>query len=137
MTAAEWNRLADSLEYPRDAALQEAYVRTFDLDPDCSLEVGWHLFGERPERATFMATLREDLVRAGVAEDGNLPDYLPTLLRLIARHDARAASALASAIAPAASRLLVQVRAKQNPFAETLEAVVRALDASREQEEGP
>ena len=26
--------------------LQELFIQTFDLNPVCSLEMGWHLFGE-------------------------------------------------------------------------------------------
>lgn len=137
MTVVEWDRLAQSLEYPADgpSPLQEEYVRTFDLDPDCSLEMGWHLFGDRPERGAFMAALRDALAGAAVQEDGNLPDYLPSLLRLIGRLDGPAAAALAAEIAPAAARVLAQVRARQTRFADALEAAVDALETSRRQEE--
>ncbi len=136
MSAVDWDRLAAALDYPAGAtaALQEEYVRTFDFDPDCSLEIGWHLYGERPERGSFLAALRADLAAAGVAENGNLPDYLPTLLRLIGKGDATAGSALAATIAPAVAQLRDRVQARQNPFSEPLEAVVRALDAPRQEE---
>ena len=26
--------------------LEEAYTRTFDVNPSCALDIGWHLFGE-------------------------------------------------------------------------------------------
>ena len=136
MTGGDWDRLAQALDYPAAGSppLREDYVRTFDLDPDCSLEMGWHLWGERPERAIFMAALRDDLVRAGISEAGNLPDYLPTLLRLIGRQDPCEGAALAATIAPAAARVLERVRAKQSGFAEAIEAAVRALEASRAEE---
>ena len=139
MTRADWDRLADALEYPADGAapLQEAYVQAFDLDPACSLEVGWHLYGDRPERGAFMVMLRERLADAGIAEDGYLPDYLPTLLRLIGRQDARLGAVLAELIAPAASRVLEQLRAQLSPFAEPLENAVRALQEARQQEAHP
>lgn len=139
MTAEAWNGLADALAYPADgpAPLQEAYVQAFDLDPACSLEVGWHLYGDRPERGAFMVMLRERLADAGVAEEGYLPDYLPTLLRLIGRQDARLGAALADLVAPAASRVLERLRGQQNPFADPLEAAVRALEGARMQEDRP
>lgn len=139
MTSTDWNRLADALAYPAHGAapLQEAYVQAFDLDPACSLEVGWHLYGDRPERGAFMVMLRERLADAGVSEDGYLPDYLPTLLRLIGRQDARLAATLAELIAPPVSHVLERLRAQQNPFAEPLEAAVRALEEARHQEAEP
>ena len=131
MTAAVdvWDRLADALEYPSLAppATQERYVATFDLNPACSLDVGWHLYGDAPERGAFLATLREDLARASVEERGDLPDHLPTLLRLIPREDDQAASALADLIAPAVARLRDVLVADGNPYADTLEAVTRML----------
>lgn len=136
MTADDWNGLADALAYPADGAapLQEAYVQAFDLDPACSLEIGWHLYGDRPERGAFMVMLREREAEAGVAEEGHLPDYLPTLLRLIGRQDARLGAVLAELVMPAASRILERLRAQQNPFAEPLAAAVRALEGARYQE---
>ncbi|HSE32303.1 MAG TPA: hypothetical protein VLA93_12100, partial [Pyrinomonadaceae bacterium] len=37
--------------------LQELYTRTFDLNPACALEIGYHLFGENYKRGEFLANL--------------------------------------------------------------------------------
>jgi nitrate reductase assembly molybdenum cofactor insertion protein NarJ len=126
-----WDRLADALEYPQYAppAVQERYVATFDLNPACALDVGWHLYGETPERGTFLSTLREALRRAGVDERGELPDHLPTLLRLIPREDEAFAGNLAARIAPVVERLRDMLGADGNPFADVIAAVARLLDA--------
>ena len=132
----DWERLARDLEYPeRDTALQEDYVRTFDLDPACTLEMGWHLYGETPERGVFLAALRADLDAAGLSEGANLPDYLPTLLRLIARRDRAAAAALARTIVPAVSSVRDELRRRQNVFAGSLEAAIVALERERQEEQ--
>jgi nitrate reductase molybdenum cofactor assembly chaperone NarJ/NarW len=135
--ASTWDRLADALEYPVDApaSIQQQYVDAFDLDPACSLEIGWHLFGESPERGAFLSILREDLARAGIFERGDLPDHLPTLLRLIAREDDESAAALAAIIAPAVAHLAEYLRARRSPFADAIDAVARALDARTRHEE--
>lgn len=65
--------------------LEEAYTRTFDLNPSCTLEIGWHLFGETYKRGSFLANLREALRTHGVEEGNALPDFLPSLLRLLPR----------------------------------------------------
>ena len=39
--------------------LQECYTRIFDLNPVCTLEVGYHLFGENYKRGLFLANLSE------------------------------------------------------------------------------
>ncbi len=62
--------------------LQELYTRSFDLNPDCSLDVGWHLFGESYQRGQFLAMMRTHLRENGIEEEKNLPDHLPGLLDL-------------------------------------------------------
>lgn len=62
--------------------LQELYTRGFDLNPDCSMDLGWHLFGETYQRGQFMAMMRHHLRENGIEEGRNLPDHLPTLLDL-------------------------------------------------------
>jgi len=127
-----WDRLADALEYPSFAppATQERYVETFDLNPACSLDVGWHLFGDAPERGAFLSMLRDELARAGVDEHGELPDHLPALLRLIPREEDAAASALAGRIAPAVVRLRDVLLAEGNPFADVLSTAADAMSSA-------
>jgi nitrate reductase molybdenum cofactor assembly chaperone len=139
VTTAQWERLADGLEYPEGAPSdrQEEYVRAFDLDPACTLDIGWHLFGESPERGRFLAVLREAIGRAGVPDRGELPDYLPTLLRLIAREQPEIGCELADMIAPAVSAMRDRLQTRQNGFAEALDAVVAALARVRPQEVQP
>lgn len=134
-----WDRLADALEYPAGgpADAQEQYVAAFDLDPDCSLEIGWHLFGEAPERGRFLAMLRDELGRAGVSERGNLPDHLPTLLRLIARADADDGVELAAIVAPAVSDVIDRLTTRGSPFAAPLREVADLLARRLRREEQP
>jgi len=67
--------------------LEELYTRTFDLNPVASLDLGWHLYGERYERGRLMAVLRELENEAGVDSGSELPDHLTVVLRLIAVAD--------------------------------------------------
>jgi nitrate reductase delta subunit len=65
--------------------LQELYTRTFDLNPVCTPEVGYHLFGDTYKRGLFLARLRETEEPYALGQDGQLPDYLPVMLRLVGR----------------------------------------------------
>jgi nitrate reductase molybdenum cofactor assembly chaperone NarJ/NarW len=65
--------------------LQELYTRTFDLNPVCTPEVGYHLFGDTYKRGLFLARLRETEEPYALGQDGQLPDYLPVMLRLAGR----------------------------------------------------
>jgi nitrate reductase delta subunit len=125
-----WERLARALEYPRDAPLpiQEQYAEAFDFDPSCSLDVGWHLFGDAVERGTLLARLRDDLARAGVPENGELPDHLATLLRLLAREDEPSARRHAALMIPAVARVAERLRERGSPFSDILDETVRMLD---------
>ncbi|HEY6893609.1 MAG TPA: molecular chaperone TorD family protein [Rhodanobacteraceae bacterium] len=138
-TIETWDRLADALEYPAGGPpeVQEQYVDAFDLDPTCSLDVGWHLFGEAPERGRFLAMLRDELARAGVPEGDDLPDHLPTVLRLIGRADADSASELAAIVAPAVSGVLERLEARGSPFASAIKQVAALLDGRLRHEEQP
>jgi nitrate reductase molybdenum cofactor assembly chaperone NarJ/NarW len=135
--AAPLERFRRSIAGGDLASWQERYTEVFDFDPACTLNIGWHLLGDAPERGAFLAALREDLARAGVFERDELPDYLPTLLRLIARQDDAAASELAAYIAPAVTRVRERLIASGSPFGDVLDAVTRMLAVVQPHEEQP
>ena len=63
--------------------LQEIYTSSFDMHPDCTPNLGCHLFGEDVRRNIFMAQLRERMDRAQVPTGVELPDHLSLVLRLL------------------------------------------------------
>ncbi len=66
-------------------SLQEQYTHTFDLNPVCSLAVGYYLFGEDYQRGMFLVRMRECLESVGLEGERELPDHLPVVLRWLAR----------------------------------------------------
>lgn len=97
--------------------LEEAYTTCFDMNPACCLDVGWHLFGEEYKRGQFMANLRPVLREHGVDEGPDLPDYLPTLLRLLPRLPMEEAEGLTrDCLLPALQKLRTKVDPK-DPYA--------------------
>lgn len=109
--------------------LQEIYTETFDLNAACSLDMGWHLFGERHERGAFLAELRPQLAAAGVEERGELPDYLPHLLMLMGRVDASHAQELRRAIEPAIQKLVAALRDRGSPYEHVVKTAVAAASS--------
>jgi nitrate reductase delta subunit len=106
------------------AELEERYTRTFDWSPTCSLEVGWHLFGERYERGAFLADMRASLRAAGVEEGTELPDHLGSCLRWLGRAEPDAAATLArDAVAPAVARMRKGLGDGDAPWGGVLQAV--------------
>lgn len=65
------------------AQLQEIYTSSFDMHPDCTPNLGCHLFGEDVRRNIFMARLKEHMDRAQVPTGAELPDHLSLVLRLV------------------------------------------------------
>ena len=80
-----YQELADQFHYPQDPAMQELYVQTFEFNPACTLEIGWHIFGENYERGEFLVRMREQLRRHGITESSELPDHLCHILPLLDR----------------------------------------------------
>ena len=124
--------LWDLLEATREMStrdLQELYTRTFDLNPVCSLDVGWHLYGEAYERGRFLVRMREMLRQVGVAEGKELPDHLTAVLPALGRLAPDEAAAFTSAyVLPALRRMLEGLSGKDNPYEKALAAVRLLLE---------
>lgn len=104
-------------------AMQERFTGAFDFDPKCSLDIGWHLFGENYDRGDFLVRMRETLATHGVDEGVDLPDHLPHVLLALSRMDRSAAADLAGTfVVPALEKILAGLDGQQSPF----EHVIRA-----------
>lgn len=105
--------------------LEEIYTRTFDLNPVCSLDIGWHLYAENYDRGTFLVDMRNALKEHGIGESAELPDHLPTVLRLLARMEpARGAALTEASVLPAIRKMTAGFSDTRNPYA----AVVGILE---------
>ncbi len=113
------------------ATLQETYTLTFDLNPVAALEIGYHLFGENYKRGLFLAQLRETEEQYALDEQRQLPDYLPTLLRLLTRLDDRELreDLIAECLLPAIGKMKTVLKSKENLYAPLVEAVEARLKA--------
>jgi nitrate reductase molybdenum cofactor assembly chaperone NarJ/NarW len=115
--SAGLRRFAAAVDGLSVEALQELYVSTFDHNPRCALDLGWHLFGEAYERGALLAMLREELQRAGIPERGELPDHLPSVLLLLDRLDPARRAELTRLLAPAVAALEAALEQSGNPYA--------------------
>jgi len=120
--AARLREFSAALEGLSNEDLQELYTRTFDLNPLCTLEIGWQLYGEEYRRGEFLVEMREQLAGYGVAETGELPDHLTHALALLARLEADEAAAFASLyVLPALDKMRTAWTKHRNAFAGLLE----------------
>jgi len=76
------------------AVLEEAYMHTFDCNPERALELGWHLFGESYSRGNFLVRMRGFMRDCKLDEDGELPDHLCNVLAVMATAEQGLADAL-------------------------------------------
>jgi len=110
--------------------LQEFYTRSFDLNPECSLDIGWHLFGESYQRGQFMAMMRHHLQEHGIEEGKNLPDHLPNLLDLGMRLERQDAMDLVDdCILPSLEKILPAV--KDGAYLHVLQALFLIFTVDR------
>lgn len=108
--------------------LQELYAQSFDLNPNCALEIGYHLFGEDYKRGAFLANLRETEGDLPLGQDQQLPDYLPVLLRLLAHlgDDELRGSLAGHCVIPGVKKIITAFKGA-NPYVDLLNAALSAL----------
>jgi len=110
--------------------VEELYTRTFDLNPVCSLDLGWHLYAENYDRGTFLVQMRDALRKHGVEETLELPDHLPSVLRLLSRmEDTTARQLVVTSVLPAMKKMLAGFSDHDNPYFSLLRVVESTLTA--------
>ncbi|MEW6126480.1 MAG: nitrate reductase molybdenum cofactor assembly chaperone [Acidobacteriota bacterium] len=125
-------RLLEFLQAVEDlslATLQERYTQTFDLNPVCNLEIGYHLFGENYKRGVFLAKLRETETPFALGQARQLPDYLPVLLRLLVKlEDAELRGALITeCLIPALDLMTAALQKAENFYGSLIAAIAATL----------
>jgi nitrate reductase molybdenum cofactor assembly chaperone len=111
--------------------LRERYTQTFDLTPVCTLEIGYHLFGENYKRGELLAYLNQTEEECGVSAGNQLPDYLPVMLRLLAKLDDEELynDLILQCMLPALDKMETTLSQKQNPYRDLIAIVGRVLMA--------
>lgn len=110
------------------ASLEESFIRVFDMNPDCALDIGWHLFGEDYARGEFLVKLKASHRQYGIIERFELPDHLPPVLRLVAEMpESEAAAFVREFLSPALAKILSNLKQDGNPFIHLLSATAACL----------
>ncbi len=107
--------------------LQELYTNTFDLQPVCPLDLGWHLFGEEYDRGLLLAYMRRQLRAHGITETGELPDHISHALLLLPRMQPAKAEEFASVIVAPALKRMLKCMPASNLFAGLLRAAQQLI----------
>lgn len=112
--------------------LQELFTQTFDLNPVCSLEVGWQLYGEEYARGSFLVAMRGLLRDHGITESCELPDHLTHILPLLDRLEpGDRQEFIERHLSPALTKMLAAFENNTTPFQNVLAAIDLAARATQ------
>jgi nitrate reductase delta subunit len=127
LARALWD-LAVWLETAPLGEAEERYTALFDLDPVCTLHVGYQVFGDTYPRGAFIAHMARELRQAGVGRGSDLPDFLPVVLRLLAVIGADEAEPLLEVVVrPALAKMSQALTGSRSPWSDVIRALPELL----------
>lgn len=113
--------------------LQEAYTNAFDLRPDCTPNLGYHLFGDDGRRGLFLAELKGRMESCGMRPGVELPDHIALLLRYLDVAEEERLPVIEDCLLPAVARMVEVLKPSGNPYEHALSALLSLI---RHQHEG-
>ncbi|MBM4001233.1 MAG: nitrate reductase molybdenum cofactor assembly chaperone [Planctomycetes bacterium] len=109
--------------------LEETFSRTFDINPACALEIGWHLFGEEYARGLLLVRLRSELRRHGIEETAELPDHVVHVLALLAAMNGDEAERFVRAcVQPAVVKMQLALEKADSPYRHVIQVLTLLLE---------
>jgi nitrate reductase delta subunit len=109
---------------------EEVYARTFDMSPKCTLELGWHVFGETYDRGTFLVWMRGQLRRFSLAESTDLPDHARHVLPVLGRMESEDADKFSQAcVQPAMETICEGLDKTDSPYEPFIGAICTWLES--------
>lgn len=118
-------------------ALEELYTNAFDLRPDCTLNLGYHLFGDDSKRGVFLAELKERLQQSGVTVGVELPDHLSLILRYMDTVEEERPVLIEDCLLPALTRMVEVLESGSNPYRLVLQSLLLWLRLKHDAETQP
>lgn len=109
-------------------SLQEHYTAVFDLNPSASLNLTYHLMGDREDRGRALAELLDLYRQAGFEPAvSELPDYLPLLLEFLSASPQAEAHTLVRRCLRVVPAITGRLRETGSLYAAPLELLSRVL----------
>jgi len=117
------------LEQHEGWQVEEAFTETFDVNPACALEVGWHLFGEEYARGMFLVRMRQEMRKYALAESAELPDHISHVLAIVAAMpEDEAARFVTACLQPAVEKMNDALATKESPYRHLLAALAAVIE---------
>jgi nitrate reductase delta subunit len=112
--------------------IQETYTNAFDLRPDCTTNLGYHLFGDDGRRGLFLAELKDRMEARGMAPGFELPDHISLVLRYMHTIEEERSTLIEDCMLPAISRMVEILDATENPYKHALRALLSLFQHERD-----
>lgn len=112
--------------------LQEIYAGAFDLRPDCTPNLGYHIFGDDARRGVFLAQLKERMERHGIALGVELPDHISFILQYLGLADEDRLVVIEDCLLPAVAKMIEVIQGGGNPYEHALRALLSLLNRQHE-----
>ena len=110
--------------------LQEYYIRTFDVNAACYLDIGYVLFGEESKRGQFLLNMKNEQLKAENDCGTEFADHLPNVLTLIPKiqDNIFREELVVSMLLPALKHMLENFRTEKNSYKGLLKLLVQMLE---------
>lgn len=95
---------------------RETYTNAFDLRPECTPNLGYHLFGDDARRGLFLAELKGRMEACGVSTGTELPDHISLILQYLDRVEEERGALLEECLLPAVTRMSEVLVGTDNPY---------------------
>lgn len=108
---------------------QEYYLKTFDVQAICHLDIGYVMFGDDYKRAQLLVNLQAEHQKAGIDCGTELADHLPNILNLLATTDDQDfANELGFVVLiPAIQFMILKFKNTENHYKSLLEILLELL----------
>lgn len=114
--------------------LQEVYTSAFDLRPDCTPNLGYHLFGDDARRGLFLAELKGRMEARGIPPGVELPDHIALVLRYLdMEEEEECVPLIEDCLLPAVARMAEVLEHSGNPYEHVLRALLSLIRRGREE----
>lgn len=109
--------------------LQEYYIKTFDVQAVCFLDIGYVLFGEDYKRGDFLVLIKKEQEKVNNDCGVELADHLPNMLTLLPKmKDVELREELVvSLFIPALEEMVIQFNQINNVYCNLLSGLIQIL----------
>jgi nitrate reductase molybdenum cofactor assembly chaperone NarJ/NarW len=122
---AELDILMAALQHKDAFDVEADYVELFDRGRATSLHLFEHVHGDSRDRGPAMIDLGQTYAKAGlILTEGELPDYLPTVLEFVATQPPTEARAFLGEMAHIFNAIFSALIERQSPYASVLGALI-------------